>query len=86
MCDDDETNNHIIIKCGQLAQKESITTYNWAGKVILSDLCKKLKFDHSTICTNQNQPTEWDSLNSLGLWDTNGSSNPNWKTRPRFNE
>ena len=27
-------------------------------------------------------PREWDADNFLGLWDTNGSSNPGQMTRP----
>ena len=33
--------------CRKLAQKEYKTRYDWMGKVIHWELCKKLKFDHS---------------------------------------
>ena len=39
--DRDETINHIISKCSKLAQKEYKTRYNWVGKVIFKELCKK---------------------------------------------
>ena len=45
--DRDETVNHIIIECSKFAQKEYKTRHNWAGKVILWELCKKFKFDHT---------------------------------------
>ena len=39
--DRDETINHIISKCSKLVQEEYKTRYDW-------ELCKKLKFDHTT--------------------------------------
>ena len=44
----DETLNYIISECFQLAQKEYNTRQNWAGKVVYWELCKRLKFDHTT--------------------------------------
>ena len=44
----DETINHIINECSKLAQKEYKTIHDWVKKVIHWELCKKLKFDHTT--------------------------------------
>ena len=38
--------NHIISKCNKLAQDEYKTRHDRVGKVILRELCKKMKFDH----------------------------------------
>ena len=46
--DRDETINHIINECSKLAQKEYKTGHDWVGKVIHRELCKKVKFDHTT--------------------------------------
>ena len=43
--DRDETTNLIISIFGKLAQKEYKTWYDWVGKVIHRELCKKLEFD-----------------------------------------
>ena len=42
-----ETINHIISECSKLAQKEYKTRHDWVGKVIIWEVCKKLKFDHT---------------------------------------
>ena len=34
-------------ECSKLAQKKYKTRYNWVGKMIHCELCKKLKFDHT---------------------------------------
>ena len=48
LCGDrDETIDPIISECNKLAQKEYKTRYDWMGKVIHLELCKKLKFDHT---------------------------------------
>ena len=47
LCDDrDETINHIISECSKLAQ-EYKAKHDWVGKVILWEMCKKFKFDHT---------------------------------------
>ena len=47
LCDDkDETNNHIRREFSKLVQKEYKTRYDWVGKVIHWEMCKKFKFDH----------------------------------------
>ena len=45
--DRDETINHIISKCRKLTQKEYNTRYDWMGKMIYWEMCKKFKFDHT---------------------------------------
>ena len=42
LCGDrDETINHIISECSKLAQKEYKVRYDWVGKVIHWEMCKK---------------------------------------------
>ena len=49
LCSDrDETINYIICEYSKLAQKKYKTKYAWVGKVIHWELCKILKFDHTT--------------------------------------
>ena len=43
----DETINHIISKRSKLEQKEYKTRHDWVGKVIIWQLSKKLKIDHT---------------------------------------
>ena len=46
LCGDrDEMINHIISECVILAQKEYKAKYDWVGKVIPWEMCKKFKFD-----------------------------------------
>ena len=48
LCGDrDETINHIVSECSNLAQKEYKTRHDWVGKVIHWEMCKKFKFDHT---------------------------------------
>ena len=44
----DKMINHIVSECIKLAQKEYKTRHNWVVKVIQRELCKKLKFEHTT--------------------------------------
>ena len=44
-----ETINYIISKCSKSAQKEYESRHGGAGKEIHSELCNKLKFDHTKI-------------------------------------
>ena len=44
---------HVISECSKLAQKEYKIKHDGVGKVIHWELCKKLKFDHTNICTSQ---------------------------------
>ena len=41
-----ETVNHIS-ECSKLAQKDYKSRYDWVGKVISQELCKRIKFDHA---------------------------------------
>ena len=43
----DEMINDIISECSKLTQKEYKTRYDYVGKVIHLELCKKLKFNHT---------------------------------------
>ena len=43
-----ETINNIISDFSKLEQKEYKTRDDWVGKVIHWELCKKLKFDHTS--------------------------------------
>ena len=48
LCGDrDEIINHIISDCSKLAQREYKVRYDWVGKVIHREMCKKFKFDHT---------------------------------------
>ena len=48
LCGDrDETINHIISECSKLPQREYKARRDWVGKVILWEMCKKFKFDHT---------------------------------------
>ena len=44
----DETVYHMISNCSKLTEKENKTRHDWVGKLIHWELCKRLKFDHST--------------------------------------
>ena len=46
--DRDETVNPIMSECSKLAQEKYKSKHNWVGKVIHWELCKRLKFDHTT--------------------------------------
>ena len=46
--DKDETINHIISGCGKFEENDYKTWHELAGKIIHSELYKKLKFDHTT--------------------------------------
>ena len=48
MCVDwEKTMNHIISECSKLELRENTSKYNWVGKVIHLELCKKFKFDQA---------------------------------------
>ena len=53
--DRDETIDHIKSECSKLAQKEYKARYDWVGKVIHWEMCKKFEFDHINkwVCTTQ---------------------------------
>ena len=48
LCGDiNKTINRIICEYSKLAQKEYKARYDWVGKVIHREFCKKFKFDHT---------------------------------------
>ena len=61
--------NHIISECSKLAQKEYKSRYDWVGKVIHWEMCKKFKFDHKNkwymhnpalVLKNNTHKHQWD--------------------------
>ena len=86
LCDDrDETINHIISEYSKLAQKEYKTRHDWAGMVIHCELCKKLRFDHTTKWNTHKPESALENETHKLLWDfgdTNRSPNLGQKTRP----
>ena len=65
----DETVNHIITVCSKLAQKKNKTSRDRVGKAIHWELCKSLKFDHTSkwyirktesVLENEKQTILWD--------------------------
>ena len=44
----DETVNHMVNECSKLAQKKYKGRLDWVRKVNNWELCKRLKFDHTT--------------------------------------
>ena len=70
LCGDrDETINHIISECRKLAQKEYKTRYDWVGKVIHRDMCKKFKFDHKNKLYMHNPAPVLENDTHKLLWD-----------------
>ena len=45
--DRSEMINHITSECSKLGQKDYKTWYDWMGKVIHWELCKKFRFEHT---------------------------------------
>ena len=75
----------IIIIIIIITQSEYKTRHNWVGKVIYRELYQKFKFNHTNKWYMNNpriRPSKWNAQNSLGFWDTNGSSNYGQTTRP----
>ena len=69
LCSDrDETINHIISKCSKLAQGHK-TRHDWVGKVILWEICKKFKFDHTNKWYIHNQAPVQENCTHELLWD-----------------
>ena len=65
----DKTINHIISECNKLAQKEYKTRYNWVGKVINWEICKKLKVDHPNKRYMHNPASVLENDTHKFLWD-----------------
>ena len=70
LCDDrDETINHIISKCSELAQKEYKTRHDWVGKVFHWKMYKKFKFDHTNKWYMRNPAPVLENDTHKLLWD-----------------
>ena len=67
--DRDKTLNHIISECSKLAQKEYKTRHDWVGKVILREMCKKFKFDHTNKWYMHNRASVLENDTHKLLWD-----------------
>ena len=53
--------NHIVSGCIKLIQKEYKICQDWVAKVIYCELCKRLKFKHSTKFVIHNQKVDLES-------------------------
>ena len=70
LCGDrDKTINHIINECSKLAQKEYKTRYDWVGKVIHWEMCKKFKFDYTNKWYMNNPASVLENDTHKLLWD-----------------
>ena len=69
--DRDETINYIISKCRKLAQQEYKARYDWVGKAIHWEMCKKFKFDHTNKWYMQNPASVLENATHKLLWDFN---------------
>ena len=70
LCSDkDETINHIISECSKLAQKKYKTKYDWVGKVIHWEMCKKFKFNHTDQWYMHNLASVLKNDTNKLLWD-----------------
>ena len=61
----------------QISAKEYKTRLDWVGELIHKELCKKLKFDHTTkwYVHNPESVRRMRRKNPLGFWNTNKSRN-----------
>ena len=70
LCGDrDETINHIISKCSKLAQREYKARHDWVDKMILWEMCKKFKFDHTNKWYMLNPAPVLENDTHKLLWD-----------------
>ena len=70
LCGDrDETINHIISEFSKLAQKEYKTRHDWVSKMILWEMCKKIKFDHTNKWYVHNPVSVLEKDTYKLLWD-----------------
>ena len=69
--DRDETINHIISECRNLAHKEYKSRHDWVGKVIHWEMCKKFKFDHTNKWYMHNPAPVLENDTHKLLWDLN---------------
>ena len=70
LCGDrDESINHIINECSELAQKEHKTKNDWVGKVIHWELCKTFWFDHTNKWYMHSLKSVLENKTHKLLWD-----------------
>ena len=67
----DETINHIINECSKLPQKEYKARYDWVGKVIHWEMCKKFQFYHANKWYMHNPAPVLENGTHKLLWDFN---------------
>ena len=85
--DRDETINHMIRECCNLTRKEYKPRYDWVGKVIHWEMCKKFIFDHTNKWFMQIPALVLENItHPMGFWHTHGSPNFRQKTRPNNNQ
>ena len=65
----DETINHIISECCELAQKEYKTRHDWVDKGIYWDICWKVKFDLTKKWYMHNPASVPENVIHKVLWD-----------------
>ena len=65
----DETINHIQSECSKLGQKEYMMGHDWVCEVIRWELCKKLKFDHTSKWYMHNPESVRENETNKLLWD-----------------
>ena len=61
--------NHMISECSKLAQKEYKIRQDRVGKVIHSEMCKKLKFDYTNEWYMHNPASFLENDTHKLLWD-----------------
>ena len=61
--------NYIISKCSKLDQREYKIRHDWVGNVIHWELCKKLKFGHTTKGYMQKLESVLGNMTQIILWD-----------------
>ena len=59
----------MMSKYRKLAQIDNKTTYDWVGKVIHQQLCKKLKLDHTIKLYMHNLKFVLENVMHKHLWD-----------------
>ena len=83
--DRDGTINHSISVCSKLVQKEFKTRFDWVGKVIQWELCKKFEFDHANKWYMHNQESVLENETHQFLLDFKIQSYHLISTRPYNN-
>ena len=76
LCGDrDETINHIVSKCSNLAQKEYKARHDCVGKVIHWEMCRKFQFDHTNKWYRHNTPPVLENDSHKLQWHFNIQTN-----------